>query len=138
MRILLSYNFLIFIAVIVKFLWLKIDKAIPFDFKTEEGKKNIYHFLLGFGIAIFLFFFVPAMFSFDDNPTTDFERLGIAIIYLSIGAFPELILLKIFKIGKARIEQTEESFKIVGKDNTIEQSKVTTTTITPTDLETKQ
>lgn len=130
MRILLSYNFLIFIAVIVKFLWLKIDKAIPFDFKTEEGKKNIYHFLLGFGIAVFLFFFVPAMFTFDDSPTTDFERLGIAIIYLSIGAFPELILLKIFKIGKARIEQTEESFKVISKDNTIEKSIVTTTTET--------
>jgi len=112
--------FLIFVGIVANFVWFYYDEHIPYTLQTKQGKKNIAQTIFGFLFAVYMYFYIPANFVFDN-------KFIESLAYLFIGAGTQGLLIAFFKyrdkkitqINKKVEEDTGESFKIIEQKTTI-------------------
>lgn len=105
MRIILSINFLLFIAFLFKLSIFWVNRNIAFDWKTEAGKKNVKQTIIDLCLDLFLFFFIPANFTYMTTFEDEGQKLTACGIYFLVGVAPSLALLWIMGVAKHKQEE---------------------------------
>lgn len=89
---------------LIRVAWDFLDKGIPMNFISPEGKKNIKFTLLSFIIST-LFYVIQYMLKFEDNFTNDWQLAILYLFFVFIGYFPTHFFQKLMSTFEKKTDE---------------------------------